>query len=64
MAKLRIVQPDLATSQAKFMEKVHTPSQEKSNLESEVDELAITMAKLAKCRDELLKVEPRTNVQI
>ena len=46
------------------MEKVHTPSQEESKFESEVDELAITMAKLANCRVELLKGETRMNVQI
>ena len=46
------------------METVHTPLQEESNFESEVDELAITMAKLAKCRAKLLKGETKTNVQI
>ena len=46
------------------MEKVNTPSQNESKLESEVDELAITMAKLVKCRVELLKGETRTNAQI
>ena len=64
MAELRRVQAKSATSQAQFMEKVHTPSQEESKFESEVDELAITMAKLAKYRVELLKEETRTNVQI
>ena len=64
MDELRRVQDESATSQAQFMEKVHTPSQEESKFESEVDELAITMAKLAKCRAELLKGETRTNVQI
>ena len=42
---------------------MHTPLQEESNFESEVDELAITMAKLAKCRVEFLKGERMTNVQ-
>ena len=60
MAKLRRVQAKLATSQARFMEKVHTPSQDESNFESEVDELAITMAKLANYRAELLKGKRRT----
>ena len=46
------------------MEKVHTPSQEESNFESKVDELAITMAKLATCRAELLKGDGSVNVQI
>ena len=64
MAELRRVQAESTTSQAQFMEKVHTPSQEESNFESEVDELAITIAKLAKCRVKLLKGEIRTNVQI
>ena len=50
MAELRRVQAESETSQAQFMEKVHTFSQEESKFESEVDELAITMAKLAKCR--------------
>ena len=49
IAELRRVQAELTTSQAQFMEKVHTPSQEESKFESKVDELAITMAKLAKC---------------
>ena len=43
---------------------VHTHSQKESKFESEVDQLAITMAKLAKCRVELFKGETRTNVQI
>ena len=64
MAELRRVQAESTTSQAQFMEKVHTPSQNESKCESEVDELAITMAKLAKCRVEVLKGEIRTNVQI
>ena len=64
IAELRRVQVELTTSRAQFMEKVHTPSQEESKFESEVDELAITMAKLAKGRAELLKEEKRTNVKI
>ena len=52
MVELRSVQAKLATSQAQFMEKVHTPSQKESKFESEVDELAITIAKLAKCMAE------------
>ena len=64
MVELRRVQVELTTSQVQFIEKVPTPSQEESNFESEVDELAITMSKLAKCRVELLKGETRTNVQI
>ena len=41
---LRRVQAESTTSQAQFMEKVHTPSQEKSKFESEVDELAIGLS--------------------
>ena len=39
MVELRRVQAESATSQAQFLEKVHIPSQEESNFESEVDEL-------------------------
>ena len=42
------------------MEKVHTPSQQESKFESEVDELAIIMAKLAKCRADLFMKEEMT----
>ena len=64
MAELQRVQAELATSQAQFMEEVHAPSQEESNFKSKVDELAITVAKFAKCRVELLMEETRTNVKI
>ena len=64
MTELNRVQVESITSQAQFMENVHTPLQEESDFESEVDELAITMAKLAKCRAKLLKGKIRTNVQI
>ena len=64
MDELRRVQAKSPTSQAQFMEKVCTPSQEESNVESKMDELAITMGKLAKCRAGLLMEETRTNVQI
>ena len=50
IAELRRVQADSTTSQAQFMEKVQTPSQEEAKFESKVDKLAITMAKLAKRR--------------
>ena len=46
------------------MEKVHILSQDESNFESEVDEQALSMTKLAKCRAKLIKGETRTNVQI
>ena len=43
---------ELRRSQAQFMEEVNKSLQEESNSKSEVDELAITMAKLAKSRAE------------
>ena len=49
IAELRRVQADLATSQAQFIEEVYTPPQEELNVNNGVDELAFTMAKLAKC---------------
>ena len=42
---------------------MHTPSQEESNYESKVNELAITMAKLAKCKADFFE-ETSVNVQI
>ena len=47
-AKLRRVQAKLATSQVQFIEEVHTPPQEVLNVKNGVNELAFTMAKLAK----------------
>ena len=64
MAELRRVEAKSETSQSQFMEKVHILSQEESNFESEVDEQALTMTKLSKCRAKLIKGETRTNVQI
>ena len=46
------------------MEEVHTPSQEDSNFKSKVDELAITMDKLAKCMVELFMEEMRVSIEI
>ena len=46
------------------MEEVNKPLQEESNSKSEVDELAITMAKLVKSRDELIMEKPGINVRI
>ena len=57
MAKLR-------KSQAQFMEEVHTPSQEESNVKNEVNELAFAMAKLAKIMVEMPKEEASVNIQI
>ena len=51
-------------SQAQFMEEVNKPLQEESNSKREVDELAITMAKLAKSKAELIMEKRRINVQI
>ena len=53
----------LITSQAQFMEEVNKLLQEESNSKSKVDELAITMAKLAKSRAELILEKTRVNVQ-
>ena len=55
---------ELIRSQAQFMEKVNKPLQDESNSKSEVDELAITMAKLAKSKVELIMEMTRINVQI
>ena len=46
------------------MEEVNKPSQEESNFKSQVDELANTLANLAKFRAEFFKGETRINVQI
>ena len=46
------------------MERVCTTSQEESNVEKQIDELAITMAKLDECRVELFMGKSRTIVQI
>ena len=46
------------------MEEVNKPLQDESNSQSEVDELAITMAKLDKSRAELIMEKTRINVQI
>ena len=55
---------ELRKSQAQFMEEVNKPLQEESNSKSEVDELAITRAKLAKSRAELIMEKTMINVQI
>ena len=47
IAELKRVQAKLATSQAQFMEEVHTPPREELNVNNGVDELAFAMAKLA-----------------
>ena len=45
---------ELRRSQARFMEELNKPLQEESNSKNEVDELAITMTKLAKSRAKLI----------
>ena len=55
---------ELRRSQAQFMEELNKPLQEESNSKREVDELTITMAKLAKSRAELIMEKRRINVQI
>ena len=55
---------ELRKSQAQFMEEVHTPLQEKSNVKNGVDALAFTMAELAKTMDEMPKEEASVNIQI
>ena len=64
MTNLKANITELRRSQAQFMEEVNKPSQDESNFEIEVDELAITMANLAKSRAEFFKEETRINVQI
>ena len=64
MTNLEANMSELRRSQAQFMEEVNKPLQEESNSKSEVDELALTMAKLAKSRDELIMEKTRINIQI
>ena len=45
------------------MEKMNQPQQEEPNFENEVDELAISMAELAKCKTELFLEKTNVNVQ-
>ena len=64
MANLEANMAKHRRSQAQFMEEVNKPLQKKSNSKSEVDELAITMAKLAKSRAQLIMEKTRINIQI
>ena len=64
MTNLEANMAELGRSQAQFMEEVNKPLQEEPNSKSEVDELAIAMAKLAKSRAELIMEKTRINVQI
>ena len=64
MTNLEANMAELRRSQAQLMEEVNKPLQEESNFKSEVDELAITMANLAKSRAGFFKEQTRINVQI
>ena len=64
MANLEANMTELRRSQDQFIEEVNKPLQEESNSKSEVDELAVTMAKLAKSRAELIMEKTRIIVQI
>ena len=63
MAKWRRFQAKCETSQANFMEEVNQPPQEGLVFENEVDELAMSIAELAKTRAELCMEETKANVQ-
>ena len=62
MTNLEENMAELRRSQAQLMEEVNKPSQEESNLKSEVDELAFTMTKLGKCGVDLSIKEEMTPV--
>ena len=64
MAKLERVYDEQAISQVLLMEEVNTPPQEESIVEREVDELALTRAKLTLSRVELIMDETNFNAQI
>ena len=64
MTNLEANMAELRISQAQFIEEVNKPLQEESNSKSEVDELAIMMAKLDKSRAKLIMEKTRINVQI
>ena len=63
MAKLKRAQAESAISQAQFVKEMNQPLQEELIFENEVDELAISMAELAKTRAELCMDETKANVQ-
>ena len=50
-------------SQAQFMEEVHTPPQEESNVKNGVDEFAFTMTELIKTMAKMPKEEASVNIQ-
>ena len=64
MSNLESTMAKIRKSQAQFMEEVHTPPQEESNVKNGVDELAFTMAELTKTMDENPKEEVGVNIQI
>ena len=62
-AEWRRFQAEFEPFQANFMEEVNQPPQEELIFENEVDELAISMAELAKARAELCMEETKANIQ-
>ena len=58
-----MAQDEFETSQANIMGEVNQPPQEELIFENEVDELAISIAELAKTRAELCMEETKANVQ-
>ena len=54
----------LRKTQAQFIEDVHTPPQDESNVKNGVDELAFAIAELAKIVAEMPKEEASFNIQI
>ena len=63
MAEWRRFQVEFETSQSNFMEEVNQPPQEELIFENEVDEQAISMAKLTKTGVELCMEETKINIQ-
>ena len=64
MSNLEATMAELRKSQAQFMEEVHTPPQEESNVKNGGDELAFVMVELAKTMAEMPKEEASFNIQI
>ena len=64
MANLEATMAELRKSQAQFMEEVHTPQKEESNVKNRVDDLAFAMIELAKTMAEMPKEEVTFNIQI
>ena len=64
MSNLEDTIVELRKSQAPFMEEVHTPPQEESNVKNGVDELAFVMVELTKTMAEMPMEEASVNIQI